>query len=95
MNFFCGELKHRPPPSKQNFNELTMIEFSKKYKQLATNVVFPWISSIFESKAIFIVELLPGGGQADHRMDCILNPAFIGSRFRVRGSRQHPAKQST
>jgi len=27
MIFFGGELKHWPPPSKQNFNELTIIEF--------------------------------------------------------------------
>jgi hypothetical protein len=80
MNFFGGELKHRPPPSKQNFNELTIIQFSKKYKQLATNVVFPRISSIFDPQAIFCVELLPAGGQAHHKMDCTLTPAFIGSR---------------
>jgi hypothetical protein len=29
MKFFGGELKHRPPPSKQNFNESTVIEFPK------------------------------------------------------------------
>ena len=46
-------------------------------------------------QAIFSVELLPGGGQAHHKMDCILTPAFIGSRCRIRGARQHPAKQST
>ena len=46
-------------------------------------------------KAIFSVELLPGGGQAHHKMDCILTPAFIGSRCRIRGARQHPAKQYT
>ena len=80
MKFFGGELKHRPPPSKQNFNELAVIDFFKKYKQLATNVVFPRISSIFEPQAIFSVELLPGGGQAHHKMDCTLTPAFIGSR---------------
>ena len=73
-------MKHRPPPSKQNFNELTIIEFSKKYKQLATILVFPRISSILDPQAIFRVELLPGGGQADHKMDCALTPAFIGSR---------------
>ena len=59
MKFFCGELEHRPPPSKQNFNEFNIIEFSKKYKQLATNVVFQRISSIFDPQAIFCVELLP------------------------------------
>jgi len=58
-------------------------------------VVFPRISSIFDPQAIFSVELLPGGGQAHHKMDCILTPAFIGSRCRIRGARQHPAKQST
>ena len=41
------------------------------------------------------VELLPGGGQAHHKMDCILTPTFIASRCRIRGARQHPAKQST
>ena len=56
------------------------------------NVVFPRISSIFDPQAIFRVELLPGGGQADYKMDCILTPAFIGSRYRIRGARQHPAK---
>ena len=80
MKFFGGELKNTPPPSKQNFNESTVIEFSEKYKQLATNVVFPRISSIFVPQAIFSVELLPGGGQAHHKMDCALTPAFIGSR---------------
>ena len=35
-----------------------------KYKQLAINVVFPRISSIFDPQAIFSVELLPSGGQA-------------------------------
>ena len=94
MNFFCGELKHRPPPSKQNLNELTIIEFSKKYKQLATNLVFPRISSIFDPQAIFSVELLPGGGQAHHKMDYALTPAFIGSRGRIGGARQHRDKQS-
>ena len=49
------------------------------YKQLATNVVFPRISSIFDPQAIFSVELLPGGGQAHHKMDCALTPAFMGS----------------
>ena len=78
--FFGGELKHTPPPSKRNFNELTVIDFFKKYKQLATNVVFPRISSIFDPQAIFSVELLPGGGQAHHKMDCTLTPASIGSR---------------
>ena len=29
--------------------------------------------------AIFSVELLPGGGQAHHKMDCTLTPAFIGN----------------
>ena len=67
----------------------------KKYKQLAMNVVFPWISPIFDPQAIFSVELLPGGGQAHHKVDCNLNPAFIGSRYRIRDARQHPAKQST
>ena len=73
-------MKHRPPPSKQNFNELIVIDFLKKYKLLAMNVVFPRISSIFDPEAIFSVELLPGGGQAHHKMDCTLTPAFIGSR---------------
>ena len=58
-------------------------------------MVFPRISSIFDPQAIFIVELLPGGGQAHHNMDCILTPAFIGSRCRITGFRQHPANQST
>ena len=80
MKFFCGELKHRPPPSKQNFNELTIIEFFKKYKQLATNVVFHRISSIFDPQAIFQRRTPSGGGQAQHKMDCTLTPAFIGSR---------------
>ena len=78
-------MKHRTLPSIQNFNELTIIEFSKKYKQLVTNVVFPQISSIFDPEDIFSVELLPGGGQAHRKMDCILTPAFIGSRYRIRG----------
>ena len=55
----------------------------------------PRISSIFDPQAIFCVELLLGGGQAHHKMDCILTHAFIGSRCRIRGARQHPAKQST
>ena len=55
----------------------------------------PRISSIFDPQAIFTVELLPGGGQAHHKMDCILTPAFIGSRCGIRGACQHPAKQST
>ena len=88
-------MKHRTLPSIQNFNELTIIEISKKYKQLATNVVFHRILSIFDPQAIFSVELLPGGGQAHHKMDCILTPAFIGSTCRIRGARQHAAKQST
>ena len=46
-------------------------------------------------KLFSTVELLPGGGQAHHKMDCILTPAVIGSRCRIRGARQHPAKQST
>ena len=79
MKLFGGELKHRPPPSKQNFNESTVIEFYKKYKQLLMNVVFPRISSIFDPQAIFSVELLPGGGQAHHKIDCTLTLAFIGS----------------
>ena len=66
-----------------------------KNKQLATNVVFPRISSIFDPQAIFSAELHPGGGQAHHKMDCILTPAFIVSKCRIRGARQHPAKQST
>ena len=95
-NFFGGEQKRRTPPSKQKkINESTVIEFSKKYKQLVMNVVFPRISSIFDPQAIFSVELLPGGGQAHHKMDCILTPTFIGSRCIVSGARQHPAKQST
>ena len=59
------------------------------------NVVFPRISSIFDPQAIFRVELLPGGGQAHHKMDCNLTAESIGSRCRIRGARQHPAKQST
>ena len=59
------------------------------------NVVFPRISSIFDPEAIFSVELLPDGGQAHYKMDCILTPTFIGSRCRIRGARQHPAKQYT
>ena len=59
------------------------------------NVVFPRISSIFDPQAIFSVELLLGGGQAHHKMDCILTPIFIGSICRIRGARQHLAKQST
>ena len=51
-------MKHRTLPLIQNFNELTIIEISKKYKQLATNVVFHRISSIFDPQAIFSVELL-------------------------------------
>ena len=70
----------RPQPSKQNFNELYVIDLKKKYKQLATNVVFPRISSIFIPQAIFSVEPLPGGGQANHKKDYTLTPAFIGSR---------------
>src|SRR6185295_3022016 len=41
-------------------------------------MVFPWISSVFDPQAIFSVELLPGGGQAHHKMDCISTTAFIG-----------------
>ena len=59
------------------------------------NVVFPPISSIFDPQAIFSVELLPGGGQANHKMDCILTPAFICSRCSIIGAHQYPAKQST
>ena len=58
-------------------------------------MVFPQVSSIFDLQAIFSVELLLDGGQAHHKMDCILTPAFIGSRCRIRGARKHPAKQST
>ena len=58
-------------------------------------MVFPRISSIFDLQAIFSVELLPGGSEAHHKMDSILTPAFIVSRCRIRGARQHPAKQST
>ena len=58
-------------------------------------MVFPRISSIFDLQAIFCVELLPGVGQGHHKMDCILTPAFIGSRCKIRGARQDPAKQST
>ena len=43
------------------------------------NMVFPWISPIFDPQAIFSVELLPGGGQEHHKMDCALNPAFMAS----------------
>ena len=39
----------------------------------------PRISSIFDLQAIFSVKLLPGGGQVDHKMDCALTLAFIGS----------------
>ena len=53
------------------------------------------ISAIFEPQAIFSIELIPGGGQAHHKMHCILTPAFIGSRCIIRGARQHLAKQST
>ena len=53
------------------------------------------ISSIFDPQAIFSVELLPGGGQAHHKMDCISTTAFIGSRCRIRGACKHPVKQST
>ena len=55
----------------------------------------PRISSIFDLQAIFSVKLLPGGGQAHHKMACILTPTFISSRCRIRGVRQYPAKQST
>ena len=41
-------------------------------------MVFPRISSIFDPQTIFSVELLPGGGQAHHKMDCISTTAFIG-----------------
>ena len=58
-------------------------------------MVFPRISSIFDPQTIFNVELLPRGGQAHHKMDCILTPALIGSRCRIRGAHQHQAKQST
>ena len=58
-------------------------------------MVFPQISSIFDPQAIFSIELLPGGGQGHDKMDCILTHTFIGSRCRIRGARQHPAKQST
>ena len=43
------------------------------------NVIFPRMSPIFVPQAIFNVELLPGGGQAHHKMDCALTPAFMGS----------------
>ena len=43
------------------------------------NMVFPRISLIFDPQAIFSVELLPGGGQANHKMDYALTPTFIGS----------------
>ena len=66
-----------------------------KNKQLATDVVFPRISSIFDPQAIFSAELLPDGGQAHHKMECILTLEFIGSRCRILGARQHLAKQST
>ena len=58
-------------------------------------MVFPQVSSIFDPQAIFSVELLPDGGQAHHKMDCILTPVFIGSICRIRGARQYLAKQST
>ena len=35
-------------------------------------MVFPRISSIFDPQAIFSVEILPGGGHAHHKVDCIL-----------------------
>ena len=41
-------------------------------------MVLPWISSIFNPQAMFSIELLPGGGQAHHKMDCISTTAFIG-----------------
>ena len=58
-------------------------------------MVFPRISSIFNPQTIFSVELLPGGGQANHKIDYILTPVFIGSRCRIRGACQHLATQST
>ena len=58
-------------------------------------MVFPRISSIFDPQTIFSVELLPGAGQAHHKMDCILTPTFIGSKCGISGACQHPAKQST
>ena len=43
-------------------------------------MVFTRISLKFDPQAIFSVELLPGGGQAHDKMDCILTPTFIGSK---------------
>ena len=80
MKFFWWRPEALDTTHKKNFKEKTIIKFSKKYKQLATNVVFPRISSIFDPQAIFSVELLPGGGQAHHKMDCTLTPTFIGTR---------------
>jgi hypothetical protein len=79
MKFFWWRDEASNTTLNTNFNELTVIEFSKKYKQLATILVFPLISSIFHPQAIFSVELLPGGGQAHHKMDCALTPAFMAS----------------
>ena len=40
-------------------------------------MVFPQVSSIFDLQAIFSVELLLDGGQAHHKMDCILTPHLL------------------
>ena len=79
MKFFWWRAEALETTLKKNLKEKTIIKFSKKYKQLGTNVVFPRISSIFDPQAIFSIELLPGGGQAHHKMDCTLTPAFIDS----------------
>ena len=71
--------------------------YLKNYKEImrAQRARNALVSSIFDPEAIFSVIFLPGGGQAHQKMDCILTPAFIGSRCRIRGAHQHPAKQST
>jgi hypothetical protein len=95
MKFFWWRAKALDTTIKTKCQRKDDNQIFYKYKQIATNVVFPRISSIFDPQDIFSVELLPGGGQAHHMMDCILTTTFIGSRCRIRGARQHPAKQST
>ena len=95
MKFFWSRAEALDTTLKTKFQRKDYNYIFYKYKQLATNVVFPRISAIFDPQAIFCVELLPNGGQADHKIDCVLTPAFIGSRCRIRGARQYPAKQST
>ena len=95
MKFFWWRAEALDTTLKTKFQRKDYNLIFKKYKQLATNVEFSRISSIFDPQAIFRVELLPGGGQAHHKMDCILTPTFIGCRCRIRGARQHLAKQST